>query len=144
MFVPIDPLGPKKMILPFAQCWSKYLRAPMGLFLLFFMLITTRKSRLKFFFTWKIASFQKFVFSSTSWVHKNALIGSSVIVRIASEPLQIINGGLSHSIIREKIGQNILPREDSLFLKNLVLDLLGLKKMIISLAQNWSENHVCP
>ena len=101
-----------------------------------------RKKLPNFLFFGKIASFQKYAFSSTSWVQKNALIISTVIVRIAFEPLQIINGGLSHSIMREKIGQSLLPRENSLFLKNLVLDFLGPKEMIISLAQYLSENHV--
>ena len=84
----------------------------------------------------KIASFQKFVFSSISWVQKNAIIKSTVIVRIAFEPLQIIKGGLSHSIMRGKKGRKLLPREDSLFLKNLVLDVIGPKETVISLAQN--------
>ena len=44
--------------------------------------------------------------------------------------------------MREKIGQNILPREDSLFFKSLVLDFLGPKEMIISLAQYLSKNLV--
>ena len=75
---------------------------PYGLFSVVFHAKNYEKKQFKFFFTWKIAFFQKFVFSSTSWVHKNALISSRVIVRIASEPLQIINVGLSHSIMREE------------------------------------------
>ena len=117
---------------------------PIGYFLLFVMLKTKRKNRLKFFFSLKIASFQKFVFPSTSWVHKNALITTTGIVRNTFEILQIIPEGLPHSIMQEKMGQNLLPREDILFLKKLVLDLLGPKEMIISLAQNLSKNHVCP
>ena len=34
--------------------------------------------------------------------------------------------------------------KDIVFLNNLILDFLGLKKMIFSIAQYLSENHVCP
>ena len=81
------------------------------------------------------------MFSTNSWVHNNALISSTVK---KFEPFQIIPGCLSHSRMREKIGENLFPREDSLFLKNLVLDLLGPKEMIESLAHYLSEKHVCP
>ena len=102
------------------------------------------KKHVKVFSLERLPLFKNLRFHQPPGSKKNALISSTVIVRIAFEPLKIINGGLSHSIMREKIGQNLLPREDSLFLKNLVLDLLGPKKMIKSLAQYLSNYHVCP
>ena len=138
MFVSIDPLGPKKNDLIFCTM-TMLVKAPLCAYRFFAVVCHVKyyeKKQVKVFFTWKIASFQKFAFSSTSWVQKNAIIKSTIIVRIAFEPLQIINGGLSHSIMREKMGQKLLPREDSLFLKNLVLDFLGPKETVISLAQN--------
>ena len=45
--------------------------APIGCFLWFVMLNTTRKNRPKIFFTGEIASFEEFVFSTNYWVLKN-------------------------------------------------------------------------
>ena len=84
------------------------------------------------------------MFSKTSWVLKNALISSIVIVRNTFEPLQIIPWCLSHSIMREKKVNSLCHEKIAFFLKYLVLDLLGPKEMIKSLAHYLSEKHVCP
>ena len=78
----------------------------------FVILDTTRKNRPQCFFHWKVClSFQKVVFSTTPKVLKNALIGSTVNVRIPFGPLQIVLWCLSHSIIRENIGHNFFSLE---------------------------------
>ena len=69
---------------------------------------------------------------------------STVFVRICFRPLQNVPWCLSCSIKREEIGQFFCQRKDIVFLNSLILDFLGLKKMIFSLAQYLSENHVRP
>ena len=74
----------------------------------FVTLDITRKNRPQYFYHWKVCHFfQKFVFSTTSQVLKNALICSTVMTRKPFGPLQIFPGGLSHSIEREKIGHKV-------------------------------------
>ena len=102
------------------------------------MLDTTREKG-QIFFSLETMPLQKFVFSTTPWVLKNAIISSTVIVRITFEPLQTTPGRLLHSVIRKKGAKVFYHREDSLFLKILVLDFLGPEEMMKSRAQFLSK-----
>ena len=76
--------------------------------------------------------------------YRNDLITSTVSVGIPFEPLQIVFWGLSHSIKGEKIGQTFCHREDSLFLKNLVIEVLGPEETILMPAENLAKYLVSP
>ena len=51
--------------------------------------------------------FENLCFEQPLSSKKNAPISTTVVVRIACQTLQNIPGGLLHSIIREKSGQNL-------------------------------------
>ena len=51
--------------------------------------------------------FQNFFFQQPLRCYRNDLLTSTVIVRILFGPLWIVTWGLSHSIKREKLGQNL-------------------------------------
>ena len=79
----------------------------------------------KFAFFFKNLCFQQPLRSS-----RNALISSTVIVRIACGPLKIVPWGLSHSIIREKIGHIVFFTGNIAFFSKICVfsNHLGLKK----------------
>ena len=73
------------------------------------------------FYHLKIALFFKnLCFQQPLRCYRNDLITSAVIVRIPFGPLQIVPWGVSHSIIREKRGQNLFfSGKFAFFFKNL-------------------------
>ena len=76
---------------------------------------------------------EKIVLSTISWVLKNDHMTSTVSVRILFGPLRNVLRGLSHSILREKVGPNIFFHlKEALFSKNFVFNnISALKKMIL-------------
>ena len=119
IFVSIDLLGPKGMILSFAHYFPNTLWTLINCCLTYVMCDNTRKSRQKVFHHWKDCFFFKtFVFQQPFRSQKKALIGSRVIVRIAYGPLYFVPWCLSHSAVREKTGQKLLSSWKQLFLRN--------------------------
>ena len=109
------------------------------------MLNTTRKNRLNFFFHLKVCLFSKIcVFINLLGPKKCSYMFHSncqnCFWTLSDHPRVFVT--LDNA--RRKKGQNLLPREHSVLLNNLVLELLGPKEMIISLAHYLSEKHVCP
>ena len=88
--------------------------------------------------------FRSLCFQQPPKCYRKDPITSTLIVKTPVGPLQIVSWGLSLSILREKSPKNFCHREDSLFMKSLVLDFLGPRKTIILLAQDSSKYLVCP
>ena len=99
----------------------------------------------KLFFTGKIVFLKHCVFNQHLRCHGNDLITSTVTVKLHVGPLQIVSWGLSHSIIPEKNVKFFCNWKDIVFFwKNVVLDFLGPKEKILSLAQYLLNYPVCP
>ena len=84
--------------------------------------IFASKKRPKPFLHWAgCLLFQKFeFFQQPLRCYRNDLAASTVIVKIPCEAWQVVPGGLSHTKMREKIGQNLLFTEKiASFLKKL-------------------------
>ena len=85
------------------------------------------------------------VFNQHLRCHGNDLITSTVTIKLHVGPLQIVSWGLSHSITPEKNVKFFCHWKDIVFFgKNVVLDFLGPKEKILSLAQYLLNYLVCP
>ena len=107
MFVSIDPLGPKKRSHQLHKAGHEALFVPIGCFLSFVMLNTTSKNRPMFFFTGDIASFQKIVFSTNSWVLKKCSYKFHSICQNFFWNLKNCPGRFVTLDNTKKIGQNV-------------------------------------
>ena len=88
MFLSIDLLGPKEMILSVAQKKQNSLWTLINCSLTFVTFEKAKENGPKFFHHWKdCLFFQKFVFSTNSQIQKNAFISSAITVTIAFGPL---------------------------------------------------------
>ena len=68
-----------------------------------------RKTGPKSFFHWKGCFFFKnLCFQQPVRTRRNALVSSAVIVKLACGPSQIVSCGLSHSMVKGKMGQKPL------------------------------------
>ena len=88
----------------------------------------------KFFSVERLPFFRKFVFLTSFRCYRNDLVTSKKNVKDFCRPLQIVQWGSSHSIMRERIGQNLFSAGRlPYFSENCVYNnLLGPKK--------WSYN----
>ena len=93
-----------------------------------------REKKAKTFFSLeRLLFFSKLcVFQQLLRCYRSDVITSTVIVGIPFEPLQIVPWGLSHSIIRERMGQNNFLLERLLFFQKFVFfnNFLGVTEVI--------------
>ena len=97
------------------------------------------------FFTGKCHFLQKCVFSTTSMCYRSDLTTSTVFVRIPFRHLHIVPWGVSHSITREEIGQNLFFTGKVAFFSSKICvfnNLLGPIELILFLPQQMPEHLV--
>ena len=108
-------------------------------YLRFVTLDNARKSGLKFFLHWTACLFFKiFCFQESIRCYRNDLLISTVNVRIPCGPLLTFRQGLSHSMVRGQIGQNLFftGKFAFFFKKDFVSNkLLGVTEMFFKLPQ---------
>ena len=100
----------------------------------FVILDNTRRNGQLIFFTGKIAFlFKNLCFQQPLKCHRNDLTTSTVFFRIPVATLQVVHLGLSHSITRETIGQNLFfAGKFAFFSKHCVFsNLLGVKQLML-------------
>ena len=103
----------------------------------FATLDNARKKTPKSFIYWKFCVFFKiFCFQQPLRCYRNGLVTSTVFVKKIRRPFWIVPWGLSHSILREKIGQKLfLAGKIALFFKNLSLQ---------QPLRSWRKNPITP
>ena len=142
MLVSIDLIGPKEMSLSFAEKLSNWLVVPLNFSPGFVTLDKTSEKQVQIFFHWNgsLIFFQKVAFSATSWVLKkwsynlrhNCQRTLWSLTKCYS--MSAING-----IIRKNGPKTFFFGTIALHLKNLVLDFLGPREMILYLTHFLSE-----
>ena len=102
MFVSVDHLGPKEMILSIAQQFLEDQMDPYKLLPGFRLVQWYKKKKAKVFSSLeRLLFFKNLCFQQPLRSLKNAPISSRVIVRIACGPLKRVPWGLSHAINEE-------------------------------------------
>ena len=145
LFVSIDLLGPKKRSYHLHKKSQYTFCALKSCSLTFAMSDNTRKNWPKSFLDWKVCIFsQKFVFSTTSkflkkWSYNFHSKCQNTVWTLTNCSLRF----LRFDNTRKKKRQKLLSSWKQLFLELFVpIDLLGPKKLILSLAQWLSKNLV--
>ena len=131
----IDLLGPREKTLSYVkQVSNKPYRPSKNVSWFLFRSIKWEKIGKNLFFTGKIAFFfKKLCFRQPLKSWRNDLSFSIVMVTIASELIETVPWGLSHSIFRGRLGQNLFfTGKIAFFSKNCVSNnILGPKELFL-------------
>ena len=127
-------LGVTEVIFQLPQQTTDYLVDPYNCPMRCDTLDIVKKCRPKSFIYWKFGLFFKnFCFQQPLRCYRNGLVTSAVKVKIPGGPLQIVPWGLSHSIMRKRLGEiHFFAGRLPYFSENCVYNnLLGPKEMIL-------------